>query len=464
MLRVFRHHVPAGSLLQFVLDAALFFFALLLAVTLHPTGTGHGDSSVLASATLFAVVMTAVNTAFGSYRSDGPRAQAATIGRSLLAMCAGFPIAYGLIAWLAHAAAARDAVLPAWLLACAGALLLRPALNWSRGGRFATRRVLLIGAGDDIATVEQGLATMRFPRYEIVGYVAPCGDSHAVGDPREIRHTQPLQQLAEQLRVDEIIVAVQQQRGGILPLRELLDCRLHGVLVMDLAGFRERVHREIPAEFLKSSSLIYGDGFEQGRVRRAVKRCFDLALGCALCAPASIVWLLLAREARRLDVPLFEGVRCTGRGNLEFDRLRLHRQLRRDLRRRAPGSLRLRLLAGRWIDELPQLINLLRGEMSLVGPFPLRPEVVQAMRQQSAFADLRHSVKPGITGWARVRCAGQRVDAAGRLRYDLYYAKNHSLFLDVLILLATIRIVVFNERAAPTREEFDGPKTLQTER
>jgi sugar transferase (PEP-CTERM system associated) len=261
------------------------------------------------------------------------------------------------------------------------------------------------------------------------------------------------------LGIDEIIVAVRQQRGGVLPMRGLLECRLAGVRITDLPRFFERVHGQIPIEALKASWLIYGNGFRQNWLRTTVKRIFDIVIALTLLVltlPIMLVSaLIIAFESGSPIVYRQERVGLRGK---TFNVLKF-RSMRQDAEKdgkaawAAVGDARVtaygRFIRRTRIDELPQLINVLRGEMSFVGPRPERPVFVEMLAEQIPFYAVRHSVKPGITGWAQVRYSyGANVEQSmKKLEYDLYYVKNHTLFLDLLILLETARVVVLGEGA-----------------
>ena len=276
---------------------------------------------------------------------------------------------------------------------------------------------------------------------------------------RIIAQTGPLEETVKRLDIDEIIVAVREQRGGVLPLRALLECRLNGVQVTDLARFFERVHGKVPIESLKVSWLIYGEGYRQGWLRTFVKRTFDIFVAIALLVltlPITVFTaILIAIESRGQVIYRQERV---GRGGVPFTLLKF-RSMTVDAEKDGKASWASvndarvtpvgRLIRRTRIDELPQLINVLRGEMSFVGPRPERPEFVAMLTQQIPFYAVRHSVKPGITGWAQVRYSyGATVEqAVKKLEYDLYYVKNHTLLLDLIILLETVRVVMLAEGA-----------------
>ena len=280
-----------------------------------------------------------------------------------------------------------------------------------------------------------------------------------VSRSRVIARGGPLETTVKHLGVNEIIVAVREQRGGVLPLRSLLECRLNGVEVTDLARFFERVHGRVPIESLKVSWLIYGEGYRQSWLRGFIKRLFDVAIAVLLLLITlpimAVIAMLIAVETRG---PVVYRQDRVGRGGHKFTLLKF-RSMGPDAEKDGKASWAAindarvtrvgRFIRRARIDELPQLINVLRGEMSFVGPRPERPEFVAMLTQQIPFYAVRHSVKPGITGWAQVRYSyGATVEqAVKKLEYDLYYVKNHTLLLDLLILIDTIRVVMLGEGA-----------------
>lgn len=459
MVRVFRHHVPVGSLLQILAEGALFFGAVLLAVFIQLSPYGFQVGTVLEAAAVFAVLMTALNTAFGLYRREIPPTFARNVGHTLLALLVGLPIVYAVLALLPNGGSVRGVLGYALLYAFAGVVLMRQAVQAISGLGVGAKRVLILGTGAEAVTVENSLKTLRHPRIEVVGFYQTSGaQPPKVDADRLIPRSISLTEVVERLDIREVIVAVREQRGGVLPLRELLDCRVRGIPVTDLSAFYEKVRGEVPIETLKASWLIYGSGFEQGNVRTLIKRVFDLAASSVLLV-LTLPLMILTALAIRLESPgpiIYRQVR-TGRAGRPFTVLKF-RSMRVDAEKDGaqwakPGDARVtrvgRVIRKLRIDELPQIINVLRGEMSFVGPRPERPEFVAKLKEQIPFYDLRHSVKPGLTGWAQVRYSyGASVeDARTKLQFDLYYVKNHSLFLDILILFETVRVILFREGA-----------------
>jgi sugar transferase (PEP-CTERM system associated) len=254
-------------------------------------------------------------------------------------------------------------------------------------------------------------------------------------------------------------VALRERRGGVLPLGERLACRLAGVRVTELSTLFERTRGEFPIESLKASHLIFGEGFRQGRVRTFLKHAFDVLASLILLLLSAPVMLITA-IAIKLETPgpVIYRQQRVGRGGQIFNVLKFRSMFANaeddGLPRWAvPDDNRVtrvgRFIRYMRIDELPQLFNVLAGEMSLVGPRPERPYFVERLSGQIPFYGLRHSVKPGVTGWAQVRYSyGATVeDSVRKLQFDLFYVKNHSLALDLVILIETIGVVLLGKGA-----------------
>jgi sugar transferase (PEP-CTERM system associated) len=331
-------------------------------------------------------------------------------------------------------------------------------------GGLGARRTLIIGTGPEALAVEELIERHGARGSAVVGFYPAGGPGEQGAEGRAGRAptfpaTLKLQSIVERFGVNEVIVAVREQRGGALPVNDLLECRVAGIPVSDLSAFHERVRGEVPVSSLKASWLIYGDGFVQSPLRRFTKRSMDIAVALFLLFLAMPV-LLFAMLAIVLEsgLPIFFTQERVGRAGRRFKVLKL-RTMRTDAE--ADGVARWasatdarvtrvgRILRKLRIDELPQLINVLRGEMSLVGPRPERPVFVEKLRESIRFYEVRHSVKPGLTGWAQIRYSyGASVDDARRkLEFDLFYVKNNSVVLDTLILAETVRVVLFGEGA-----------------
>ncbi len=459
MIKLFRHHVSVGSVVMLTADTFLLLLAVPLAVAMQ--GGSRLDVQTLVPAVVFAALMLALNGSLGLYRREGGAGFGVHLGRVLLAVAIGIPVAYMLFSVTPHGYEARGAIGYTIVLTLCGLILLRQVIFWASTAGLGAKRVLIVGTGEDAAGVEKALASLGYPSLAIVGFypAGPGSETPAVPADRILPGTLPLSEVVGGLGVKEVIVAVREQRGGVLPLRELIECRVSGVPVTDLAGMYERVRGEVPIESLKASWLIYGQGFAQGGLRTFVKRTFDVAVSFLLLVVTLPLMLVTALVIRLESAgPVIYRQERVGRGGRGFMCLKF-RSMRADAeqdgvaRWASHADPRVTRVGGfirkARIDELPQLINVLRGDMSFVGPRPERPTFVSELRQAIPYYDLRHSVKPGITGWAQVRYSyGASVeDARKKLQFDLYYVKNHSLFLDLLILVETVRVVLFREGA-----------------
>jgi sugar transferase (PEP-CTERM system associated) len=268
----------------------------------------------------------------------------------------------------------------------------------------------------------------------------------------------PLQEYVERESIDEIVVAADERRGN-LPFNELLNCRLAGVAVTDVLDFFEQTTGKIKIDVMYPSWLLFSEGFHRYYLRQIGKRVFDVIVSVILlilCSPLMLfaVAAILSESGR----PVLYRQRRVGEKD-KFFYIFKFRTMNQDAeadgkaRWAASGDPRITRV-GRWlrrtrIDELPQIFNILQGKMSFVGPRPERPEFVEVLAQKIPYYGERHRVKPGLTGWAQI-CypyGSTERDAFEKLEYDLYYVKNYSLFLDLIILLQTVEVVVIGKGA-----------------
>ncbi len=459
MTGLFQRNFAVATLFQLFADASWLVLVVVLAV--HFTGTfPNSPRSALMPACAFATLVVVLNGAFGLYRRDTRLAFRENVARMFLAMLIGVPIAYLAARLLPEGQRFQDVLDEVVLLAFIGLIFVRHVIVSPLIRTLLPHRVLVLGTGPEARVVEASLTAAEHPNLELVGFYAlEKVQETTVSPQRVIAHVGTLEDTVARLDIKEIIVAVRQQRGGVLPLRSLLECRLNGVQVTDLARFFERVHGHIPIESLKASWLIYGNGFRQSWLRSFVKRAFDvIAAGVLLIAVLPIMAIVALLIALESGFPLIYRQERVGHRGVSYTMLKF-RSMRKDAEGdgrpawAAPNDARVTAL-GRFIrrsriDELPQLINVLKGDMSMVGPRPERPVFVKMLTEQIPFYGVRHSVKPGITGWAQVRYSyGANVEQSMRkLEYDLYYVKNHTIFLDLLILLETVRVVLLGEGA-----------------
>lgn len=459
MFTALRQNVPNATLFQLGVELSWLFAAIL--IVLHLDGTSAAAHPDIAALTfVFAALVISLNGAFGLYRRAQTLSNGAYLLRAILAPAIGVALAFAVVRFVPGSTPLLDNWLVATVLSLLGLLVVRHVIVLPVVNTFLPHRVLVLGTGPEARLVEASMTSTNPVGMRLVGFYALEKPQDAVVAPgRVVARGGTLEDTVRQLNIDEVIVAVRQQRGGVLPLRALLDCRLNGVEVTDLARYFERVHGQIPIESLKVSWLIYGHGFRQSAFRALVKRCFDLvvsALLIVLTLPLLVLTvMLIAAEGSGPIIYRQERVGHRGRAFTVYKLRSMSQNAEGDGRpawatKDDPRVTRIgRLLRRTRIDELPQLLNILKGEMSFVGPRPERPEFVAMLTEQIPFYAVRHSVKPGLTGWAQVRYSyGATVEQSIRkLEYDLYYVKNHTLLLDILVLLETVRVVLLGEGA-----------------
>ena len=316
------------------------------------------------------------------------------------------------------------------------------------------KRVLILGDGNLAHDLARVLVYDRSHRYDVVGVLSR--DSSRVGarvvNPTVIGTVDQLFEISEQYQVESIAVCVEDRRGS-MPLDALLDVKSMGIEVVDGHRMYEEECGRLSIDELKPSFLIFSSGFKRKPVAMLLKRTGDILgalIGLAFLAPLmSSIALCIKWDS---SGPVFYRQARVGLHGFPYVLLKF-RSMRHDaeadgVKWAQVGDPRITKL-GYWLrklrlDELPQFLNVLKGEMSLVGPRPERPHFVQDLRKEIPYYDLRHTVRPGITGWAQIsfHYAASLEDSHIKLQYDLYYVKNLSLWLDFKILFRTIRVVL----------------------
>jgi sugar transferase (PEP-CTERM system associated) len=320
--------------------------------------------------------------------------------------------------------------------------------------------VLILGAGR-CGTVLGNLLEAEFSPYRVVGFLDddPAKQGKVMGSPKVIGPTDRFKEIASKMGVNTAILAITHDRPSGL-ISRILGARLNGMTILEMPTVYEVLAKRVPVEHIYDQWLLFTDGFYlvSREYVQKVKRLIDFAVS-ALLLLGTMPVMALSALAIRLDSPgpVFFKQERVGKDGLVFV-LWKFRSMRQNAEENGavwaekvdPRVTRV----GKWIrllriDEIPQLYNVFRGEMSLIGPRPERPEFIQELEKQIPYYGIRHSVRPGITGWAQVnyRYGASVEDALRKLEYDLYYIKNMSLFLDFRIILKTIGVVLFGQGA-----------------
>jgi sugar transferase (PEP-CTERM system associated) len=322
------------------------------------------------------------------------------------------------------------------------------------------RRVLVLGAGQRAASLLELRRRVDQRGFRIVAFVATEGDVVTAAPERLTDRPPDLYKWATRHLIDEIVIAMDDRRQGF-PLHELLECRLAGIEILDLATFLERETGKVRLDVTSPSWFIFGEGFRVSPLQLALERAFDVLASLGLLVVASPFMALVALAIKIEDganAPILYRQRRVGQHGGVFDVLKF-RSMRVDAEQ--PGEARWAtandprvtrvgdVIRKTRLDELPQLWNVLRGDMSFVGPRPERPEFVEQLEQTIPYYRERHAVKPGITGWAQL-CypyGASEKDAREKLQYDLYYVKHRSLIFDLAILVQTVEVVLWGKGA-----------------
>jgi sugar transferase (PEP-CTERM system associated) len=320
-------------------------------------------------------------------------------------------------------------------------------------------RVLIVGTGATARMVARQIQAQHDFGYRVIGFIDDSpADGHGLLNPATLGTAEDIPQIVTQYDVDRIIVGLADRRGR-LPISELLDAKLSGVRVEDATTTYERLTGKILIDDLKPSWLIFSDGFVISRWTRLWKRLVDLVLASSAFVVASPLTLLtaLAVYLESKGPVLYRQERVGENGRrftlFKFRSMRVDAELdgqpmwatENDDRVTRVGRV-IRIIR---FDELPQLWNVLRGDMSFVGPRPERPFFVEQLAAEIPFYQQRHAVKPGVTGWAQVKYQyGSSVeDAMEKLRYDLYYIKHISFALDLSIVFDTVKVIMSGKGA-----------------
>ncbi|NUU01788.1 TIGR03013 family XrtA/PEP-CTERM system glycosyltransferase [Herbaspirillum robiniae] len=459
MLRISNHYVSKVVTVLLVLEFGVMFLAGYIGVNLRFMGEYAqviDFHKFLMPMTVVAMSIAIGMSAVGMYQRniiESPRL-------TFLRLMPSFGIALLMMLVIFYAAPdislGRGVLAIVLLLSAIGVFGVRTIFFKLVNSRMLVSPILFLGSSELVKDcIETSRNNVRNHKYNIVGSIPVAGEdsSHALTVLVEPAGT--LLETARKYKAEEIVVAVQNRRGGALRIQELLECKMKGVRVTDAAGFFEREACQIRLDSLHPSWLVFGSGFDQSLIRTFMKRAFDViisALMLPLLSPVMLAAVVSIWLEDRGPI-LYRQERVGKNGEtflvLKFRSMRVDAEQAgmpqwassNDPRITAVGNVMRKFR----VDELPQLFNVLRGDMSFVGPRPERPFFVQQFADEIAFYNVRHSVKPGITGWAQVRYkyGSSKDDAVQKLQYDLYYVKNNSLFLDMLILIDTLNVVIF---------------------
>ncbi|AFL76092.1 TIGR03013 family XrtA/PEP-CTERM system glycosyltransferase [Thiocystis violascens] len=458
-IRIFRHYMRLSLIVIAGIESIIFATSFYLSVHLRwwfiGTDVDSEPTGLLTYSLFVALVFVMTMGAMGLYEANLREGMTGSLIRILMSLMLGSLILAAASYFFPPLGLWRSILSLTVGLSLVFVVSLRLLFYYTNPGIFK-RRILVFGD----SPLADKLMIANQKRLDIVGYIPTTPEQSINNGMKVIPHDKPLMQIAVETQADEIVLAIHDRRGK-LPIEELLECRMSGIQILEQQDFFERELGVIKLELLKPSWLVHSDGFQHGVMTTLIKRLFDVLISLIFIA---LLWPVMLLTALAIFVEsgfrhsvLYRQMRI-GENGVPFEVVKF-RSMRVDAE--ADGKARWattndsritrvgRFIRKARIDELPQIFNVLKGEMSFVGPRPERPEFVADFARKYEYYAARHRLKPGLTGWAQLSYpyGNTEEDALRKLEYDLYYIKNQSTFLDLLILVETVEVVLFGKGA-----------------
>jgi sugar transferase (PEP-CTERM system associated) len=465
MIRLFRQPIVRWLILMGACELLLLAASLNVATYIRfapsPDDLAASNQTLTARAVMFAAVIFLGMAALGEYRSTLRMSWRGQLARHAIAFILGglaLVVGYYIIP---QAYVGRGVLGMALVIAFVATAAFRGLFMRLVEMESLKRRVVVLGAGQRAAQIHNRMRRRSDRRgFCLIGYRQGPNETVLVPEKLLLSRDESLADLARREHLNEIVVGVDDRRGS-LPMDDLLACRQLGVQITDLTTFVEREAGRVQLTMLDPSWLVFSGGFNASPVTVFLKRAFDIAAALVialLCWPIMLGVILSIRIESGRGQPIFYRQERVGehgrpfwlykfrsmRTDAEMDGIAVWAKSNDDRITRV-GRICRKLR----FDELPQLWNVIRGDMSIVGPRPERPQFVSDLETKIRYYNLRHSIKPGLAGWAQLSYpyGASEEDAAEKLKYDLFYVKNHNLFLDMVILIETVEVVLFGRGA-----------------
>jgi sugar transferase (PEP-CTERM system associated) len=465
MLRYLRQQGARWILLLAIGEYLALVFSLIIATKIRfwnlPEDLAAFSTPIEMRATVFAIIMVISMAAIGMYQRslrDNMRGMLArqTIGFVMGGIGTAFVfylmpdlfIGRGVVAY---------AVLMSFPIIAAGRIVFLRMVDL----KSIKRRILVFGSGRRAEKIVHRMRRRVDRRgFLVVGFLPINGEQRAVPEDLLIESDRPLVDIALGLDINEIVIAVDDRRGQ-LPMDALLACKQRGITITNLITFFEREQGKVKLSLIDPSWLVFTNGFDASPLRKASKRTFDMIaslLVLTLSWPLMLATVIAIAIESGLRAPILYRQDRVGEHGKTFSLIKF-RSMRTDAEKDGVAQWASKhddrvTRVGRFIrkvriDELPQLWNVMRGDMSLIGPRPERPQFVAEFEKKIKYYDLRHCVKPGLAGWAQLNYpyGADEKDAVEKLKYDLFYVKNHNLSFDLVILVQTFEVVLFRRGA-----------------
>lgn len=459
MIRILSQYVSPKTLVLMGLEGLLIVLGLLCGAWLRFLGNATDfETYIQAPQFLTQVLLFVVTFQVCFYYSDlydlralrGWRDQLICLGQSLGAASLFLGLMYFVFPSLLIG---RGVFFIGMAMVTTFVILMRILLNQAWHMVAPHQKILILGNQELALTAERELMQRRDLNIEIVGFLEPRPTENGTFSGHILGNMEDLQAVVVRHQVSQIVVAMEDARG-CLPIRDLVTLRVQGVRVEDAHSAVAALSGRIWLNMVRPSWFIFSDGFRRSRITLILKRLIDLTVavvGLLLSLPIMLAVAIAIRLDSRGPV-IFAQTRVGLRGEhfelLKFRSMRVDAEAQNGAQWAQKDDQRVtrvgKFLRKYRFDELPQFINVIRGDMSFVGPRPERPVFVEQLRNIISYYDERHSVRPGLTGWAQVQYTytGNVEGACRKLEYDLFYLKNMSIVFDLFIILKTIRVIV----------------------
>lgn len=466
--KLFSNHLKISLILLAVIESVLFFSTVFIATAIRFDTIDffspdmileHGNT--IYKALTYMIVQLLAMTALGQYQAAQYRGGYGTVkmvSRVLVSMIIVAVVLVIIFYIFPATRLGRGVASITFILSLASIITIRQIFFHTVDGNLFVSRILVFGIGKNAANLlADNESVMSRHSYKIIGFISTPSQDLKVPKNQVVELEDCLLKQAVALGADEIVLALDDRRNDF-PTQHLLECKLAGINIIDPVSFLEREQGKVTLSLMNPSWMIYNDGFTVSRFKTFLSRSFDILASLSiliLAAPFMLLTTFLISAESGFKGAVFYRQQRVGKGGQQFDLLKfrsMHENAEVNGAQWAIKNDSRVTIIGRFIrktriDELPQILNILKGDMRLVGPRPERPEFVNKLSKSIGMYNQRHSVKPGLAGWAQLKYpyGSSDEDAYQKLQYDLYYIKNANLVMDFFILLQTIEVVCFGK-------------------
>lgn len=463
-IRIFGHYIRVPFLILGIAEFVILFISVYLGYFFRFSGKVYksdmGFENWIPYGLLFAVIMSICMAAMGLYQTTNRNGFRGVINRLIVSYLLGiiilavvfyiFPVFY----------LGRGIIIISLIISFLLITISRKIIDQTNSELFK-KRILILGTGKNANKIFTALRRKTDKiGINIIGYVHPRETENIIEKEYIVKLNMPLTEYAISNEIDEIVLAIEERRKSY-PIDDLLDCKMSGIDVIDTVTFFERETGKIRLDQIRPSWFISNSGFRNNTLQDYIKRIFDIMASLLLLLltwPFILIAVLAIKIEDGFQAPIiYKQIRVGKNGKpfflFKFRSMTINAEKTNRAVWASQNDDRVtrvgQFIRKTRIDELPQIFNVLNGTMSFVGPRPERPEFVVKLSDKLTYYSERHRVKPGITGWAQINYpyGASEQDALEKLQYDLYYVKNYSVFLDILILLYTVEVIIFGKGA-----------------